>query len=62
MCARKTKIELIGGLQSELQDQFPDCSAYEKLLSDYGYPEVIAGELQIAVELPEYYHSLKKRI
>lgn len=61
VCHKTTKACLIDGLRTELQDRFPNCTNYDKILSDYGYPEVIAGELQEAVELPEYHNAWKKK-
>ncbi len=61
MCDRSTRKSLMQGLRSELQDHFPECASYEEILSGYGAPEIIAHELQEAVELPEYQTAFQKK-
>ena len=61
VCSRAAKAALIKGLYSELQEKYPDCRDYRQLISENGYPEIIAREFQSAIELPEYYKALKQR-
>ena len=61
VCSRATKEALVSGLYSELQEKYPDCRDYRQLISENGYPEIIAGEFQSAIEMPEYYKALKQR-
>lgn len=61
ICDRATRKSLTEGLRSELYDHFPDCGSYEEILAGYGDPKAIAGELQEAVELPEYHTAFQKK-
>lgn len=61
VCSRASKAALIKGLSAELQEKYPDCRDYRQLISGNGYPEIIAGEFQSAIELPEYYKALRAR-
>ncbi len=61
MCDWSTRKSLIQGLRSELQDHFSECASYEEILSGYGAPEMIAHELQEAVDLPEYHTAFQKK-